>query len=166
MYDDDSALIDALDGFIGGGLRAGEGAIVIATPEHLARLSGRLRSQGLDLDAMIADDLYIAADAEHVLRMFMRNGWPDEHHFAQVVHSLLNRAKANGRRVRAFGEMVALLWAQGHTAATVHLEHLWHGLCREKSFALFCAYPKSGFTETATTSVQRICEAHSKVITH
>jgi len=166
MYDEDSALIDALDGFIGGGLRAGESAIVIATPAHLSRLDQRLRAQGLDVDKMIADDRYIPADADHTLRMFMRNGWPDEQHFSDVVHGLLTRAKLKGGRVRAFGEMVALLWAQGHTAATVHLEHLWHGLCREKSFALFCAYPKSGFTETATDSVQRICEAHSKVITH
>jgi hypothetical protein len=166
MYDEDTALNDALEGFIGGGLRSGESAIVIATPAHLAHLDHRLRAQGLDLDAMMADDRYIACDAAHTLRMFMRNGWPDEQHFSEVVHGLLARAKTHGRRVRAFGEMVALLWEQGHTAATVHLEHLWHGLCREKSFALFCAYPKSGFTQDATASVQEICDAHSKVIAH
>lgn len=166
MYDEDSALLDALEGFIGGGLRTDESAIVIATPAHLTTLNGRLRAQGIDVDRLVAEDRYIAADAEHTLRMFMRNGWPDEHHFSEVVHNLLGRAKTTGHRVRAFGEMVALLWEQGHTAATVHLEHLWHGLCREKSFALFCAYPKSGFTQDATASVLEICAAHSKVITH
>jgi hypothetical protein len=60
--------------------------------------------------------------------------------------------------------MVALLWAQGHSGATVHLEHLWHALCAAESFALFCAYPKNGFTQDAAASMQEICEAHSKVI--
>jgi hypothetical protein len=164
MYDEDSTLLDALEGFIAGALRTDESAIVIATPAHLASLNHRLRAQDLDLEALMAQDRYITADAEHTLRLFMRNGWPDDKHFMEVVHRLLGRAKVNGRRIRAFGEMVALLWAQGHTAATVHLEHLWHGLCEENAFSLFCAYPKSGFTKDASESMQEICDAHSKVV--
>jgi hypothetical protein len=166
MYDEDAALLDALEGFIGGALRGGEGAIVIATPTHLAHLNRRLRTQGVDVERLIGQNQYVPRDAEHTLRLFMRNGWPDEQHFTEVVHGLLAQAKASGRRVRAFGEMVAMLWAQGHTAATVHLEHLWHALCREKQFTLFCAYPKSGFTQDAADSVLDICNAHSKVIAH
>jgi hypothetical protein len=166
MYDEDGSLLDALEGFIGGALHGNEAAIVIATPTHLAHLNRRLRAQGLDVEHLIKEGQYMPKDAELTLRLFMRNGWPDEHHFAEVVYGLLARAQASGRRVRAFGEMVAMLWAQGHTAATVHLEHLWHGLCKEKQFTLFCAYPKSGFTRDAADSVLEICNAHSKVIAH
>jgi hypothetical protein len=59
---------------------------------------------------------------------------------------------------------VALLWGEGHGEAVMRLEQLWHSLCRTKSFALLCAYPKSGFTKAASTSVQEICEAHSKIV--
>jgi hypothetical protein len=166
MYDEDAGFLDALEGFIAGALRGTEAAIVIATPPHLADLNRRLRAQGIDVERLIGQDRYIPRDAEHTLRLFMRNGWPDEHHFAEVVHGLLGLAKAKGRRVRAFGEMVAILWAQGHTGATVHLEHLWHALCSEKQFTLFCAYPKSGFTQDAGDSIADICSAHSKVIAH
>jgi ribosomal protein L15 len=60
--------------------------------------------------------------------------------------------------------MVAMLWGQGHNGATVRLEHLWHELCREEAFSLFCAYPRSGFTKDVEASIQEICSAHSKVI--
>ena len=73
--------------------------------------------------------------------------WPDAELFDQFVTQVLERAGRGGRRVRAFGEMVALLWAQGHNGATVRLEHLWHELCRRESFSLLCAYPRAGFTE-------------------
>ncbi|HXT69413.1 MAG TPA: MEDS domain-containing protein [Vicinamibacterales bacterium] len=164
IYERDVVLMDALEGFISGGLRGGESAIVIATPGHRTELEHRLRMQGFNFDAAVALDRYIALDAAETLLSFMDNGWPDEKRFMTVIHGLLERAGHGGRPVRAFGEMVALLWAQGHSGATVRLEHLWHGLCAAESFALFCAYPKSGFTMDAAESLQQICATHSKVI--
>jgi hypothetical protein len=164
IYQEDTALLDALEGFIAGGLRNDESAIVIATPTHRRNLAERLQRQGIDLPRAEAEDRYITLDAEQSLLLFMRNGWPEENYFQEFIHGLLERTQGRGRRVRAFGEMVALLWAQGHNGATVRLEHLWHALCRTESFSLFCAYPKSGFTQDATTSLQEICDAHSKVL--
>ena len=85
-------------------------------------------------------------DAQETLSKFMVKGLPDEELFTQVVTGLLERARNGGRRVRAFGEMVAVLWSQGHNGATVRLEHLWHKFCQTEAFSLFCAYPRSGFT--------------------
>jgi hypothetical protein len=58
---------------------------------------------------------------------------------------------------------VALMWADGDCGATVRLEHLWSRLCTQESFSLFCAYPKTGFTERATDAIQAVCAAHSKL---
>jgi hypothetical protein len=66
--------------------------------------------------------------------------------------------------MRAFGEMVAVLWAQGHMGATHRLEQLWEKICQKEGLSLFCAYPKSEFTQNPEASMKEICEAHSRVI--
>ena len=95
----------------------------------------------------------------------MRDGWPDEQEFFTTIRRLLGRARSGEWRVRAFGEMVALLWEQGRHAVTVRLEQLWHTLCADEALSLRCAYPKAGFTQPAP-SVQEICAAHTRVLLH
>lgn len=164
IYQDEGVFLDALEGFVAGGIQAGDGVVVIATPPHLASLNERLKARNVNVAAAARDNQYLALDAEETLSKFMVMGWPDEDFFRAVVTDILQRAKGENRRVRAFGEMVAILWARGNTGATVHLEHLWHRLCKEQSFSLFCAYPKIGFTRDVSASIKEICEAHSRVI--
>jgi hypothetical protein len=164
IYEEDEVFLDSVEGFIAGGLRAGDGVVVIATDTHLQALEERLAGQGIDLDPARASDQFIALNAEKLLGRFMVNGWPDEELFEATITELLARAQAGGRRVRAFGEMVAVLWARGQNSATLRLEHLWHKLCRSKAFSWFCAYPKSGFTRNAESSIREICAAHSRLI--
>jgi MEDS: MEthanogen/methylotroph, DcmR Sensory domain len=94
----------------------------------------------------------------------MVQNWPDEERFSKFVETLILRAAVNDRRVRVFGEMVALLWARGQAAATVRLEHLWEQFCNSQSFSLFCAYPKAGLTKELTDSFATICAAHTLVL--
>ena len=164
IYEDSSAFLDSLESFVAGGLVAGDAVIMIATPVHLVALETRLAKRGINLSQALAADQYIALEAEKTLAKFMRNGWPDEDLFRKLVTTLLGRAKTGGRSVRAFGEMVAILWAQGNNGATIQLEHMWHRLCHEEMFSLFCAYPKSGFTQDESISIKEICDTHSRIV--
>jgi hypothetical protein len=165
IYEDDGVFLDALEGFVAGGIRQGDAIILIATPLHLHGLKCRLEQNGFDVNAAIARDQYIALDARETLAKFMVNGWPDDELFAKLIDDLLARGRARHRRVRAFGEMVAMMWADGLCGATVRLEHLWARLCAEKEFSIFCAYPKTGFTENATEAISSVCAAHSRLYT-
>src|ERR1700691_66514 len=164
FYEDDGVLLDTLSGFVGGGLKAGESAIVLATAEHLKALEQRLEDSGVDVVTIRSRDQFISMVAEEALARFMVNQWPDDTRFADFVTGLIARAQASGRRVRAFGELVALLWARGDVAATVRLEFLWHQLCHTRAFSLFCAYPKAGFTEDPLKSLDVIRATHSRII--
>jgi len=164
IYDHDDVFLDSLEGFVAGGIRNNDGVIVIATGAHLLALEDRLITRGCDFIGARSRDQYIAVEAEEALSRFMIEGWPNDELFRLFVTELLMRGRGNGRQVRAFGEMVALLWAQGHNGATVRLEHLWHMFCRQEAFCLFCAYPKTGFTQDASASIREICETHTKIV--
>ncbi len=161
FYDNDESFLLVLAGFIAEGLDQGETTIVIATPNHRLGLE-KLLIQVTDLSAALLEDRYIAVDAEEALATFMRDDWPDEQQFTDLISSLLKRASDGGRRVRAFGEMVALLWAKGNQGATVRLEHLWNEFCRKYGFCLLCSYPKAGFTKDPYQAVADICAHHSR----
>lgn len=164
IYENDSIFSDALAGFVGGGINAGDCCIVIATKNHLEALDDRLANYGVQVKSLLAEKRYIPLLAEEILSRFMVNNWPDESLFNQTISQIIEKCSGNNRRIRAFGEMVAILWAQGHNGATVQLEHLWNKFCAKQAFCLFCAYPKSGFTDDMNTSLMHICGSHSKMI--
>jgi hypothetical protein len=164
MYEHEAVLLDTLEAFVSGGLELGEAVILIVTPEHLKAIEERLLARGVDVAAGRANDQYIPLDAATTLGEFMLNGLPDSELFKSLVLGLLTRARGKSwRRVRAFGEMVVLLWKEHNQAGTLQLEHLWQDLCKSERFSLLCAYPLRGF-ELDVSSIERICAAHSNTI--
>ena len=164
IYGEETAFLDTLEGFVSGGILAGEGVLVIATAPHLHDLEKRLRSNSwLELDRARWQERYIALLAQEVLGEFMVDGRPDDARFEAVMQPLLSRARAGQRKMRAFGAMMGLLWAQGNASAALHLERLWNGLLKRERFSLFCAYPRSCFGD-ADASLQTVCAAHSRMV--
>jgi len=103
FYEDDVVLLDTLVGFIGGGLKSGESAIVIATADHLKALEERLDASSVDLATARSQEQYISLVAEEALARFMVKQWPDEKLFSDLVTELIGRARARNRRVRRLG---------------------------------------------------------------
>jgi hypothetical protein len=141
FYDHDADLIATLAGFVGDGLRLDETVLVVATPVHRAALTQVLAQRGLHVDALQAAGRLAVLDAAELLQSLLVGGSPASAAFAAHVGRLLDRAAADGRPVRVFGEMVALLWARGDVVAALELEALWNELARERRFLLLCAYP-------------------------
>ena len=148
FYEHESVLLDTLAGFVGGGIKQGEGVIVLATAEHLKALDQRLQASGVDLQTAKSQDQYITALAEEALAKFMVNDWPDDQLFFNFVAELIARAQNGGRRVRAFGELVALLWAKHQVAATVRLEFLWHSSATNDRFHFSVLTPRLDLQKT------------------
>ena len=99
----------------------------------------------------------------------MRDGWPDPACFASVIGGLFDQIGSvtgtQGSRVVAFGEMVALLWAEGKPEAAIRLEELWNDLAHTYSFSLHCAYPITNFNRDDDGDLfLKICAPHPAVI--
>lgn len=71
---------------------------------------------------------WLALDAAATLCRFTSGGTPDAAGFDREVGGLIRQAARDGRAVRAFGEMVALLWDAGLVTAAVELEAMWNDL--------------------------------------
>ena len=66
--------------------------------------------------------------------------------------------------VRAYGEMVNLLWRDGKAQQAIELEQLWNELASKYSFALLCAYATDSLDPADLTGIERICAVHSAVL--
>ncbi len=161
----DEFLIHSVSAYIGDGLRLGDACIVLATESHRESLEERLKGDGLEVAATHLRGLYASIDAAATLSKFMVEGSPEPGRFAEVVGSMIARAAKGQRRVRIFGELVALLWADGNRAAAIRLEELWNDLGKVHAFSLFCAYPMHGFGgEAHEVEFTEICQQHARVI--
>ena len=169
FYEEDSYLLEGLGRFIGAAILAGDAALIITTESHRDGLLTLLGSRGLDLKLAMSEGRFLTFDAAEMLTKFMVDGTPDAALFAEVTGNLIARLASTEsgetRRVAVFGEMVALLWADGQLEAAVQLERLWNQLGRTHSFQLHCAYPLNQFSkEEDRKKILEICAEHSHVV--
>jgi PAS domain S-box-containing protein len=169
FYGDDAFLVDDLAEFIGGALREHGSAVVIATRAHSHSLLRKLRSLGVDHRAATKEGRFISLDAADVMSKFIEGDRIDPSRFSEVCGAALSRAAASSRelakRVVAFGEMVALLLAEGKSDLAIQVEKLWNELARSHSFTLRCAYPLQSFQmHRDAETLLKICAEHSAVI--
>src|SRR5258708_17376763 len=161
----DVFIMNALSEVIGTGLKAGDACIVLDTKPHREGLEERLQEEGLDVATSRERGQYISIDAATTLSTIMVEGSPGPGRFGEGVGRMVVRAARGGHRVRIFGELVALLCAEGNQAAAIRLEALWNDLGEAHSFSLFCAYPMHAFGgEVYEMEFTEICQQHSRVI--
>jgi PAS domain S-box-containing protein len=169
FYEEDSYLLEGLSRFIGAAILADDAALIITTKSHRDELFARLSSRGLDLKLAMSEGRFLSFDAAETLTRFMVDGTPDPALFTEVAGNLIARLASTEsgktRRVAVFGEMVALLWADGQFEAAIQLEQLWNQLARRHSFQLHCAYPLNQFSrEQDGNRLLEICAEHSHVV--
>ncbi|MBW3568560.1 MEDS domain-containing protein [Candidatus Parcubacteria bacterium] len=140
FYPNKNFLIESLASYVGEGLETNEICIVIATQEHTEMLISSLEKTEL-----LKNNHFIALDAEATLANFMVGGLPDKELFYEKLGSQIEKLTRSGKPIRAYGEMVALLWKQGNKEAVTQLEELWNELAEKCSFSLYCAYPALHF---------------------
>ncbi len=169
FYTDDAVLIDGLARFIGGALREGNGAIVIATLAHREKLRAALTKRGIPLAQRIEEGRFRDLDAADTLSMITVDGRPNATLFTSVMNQAVDQIRAKSANpaqpVAGFGEMVALLWGAGKIEAAIRLEQLWNDFALENRIALRCAYPMIHFDRERDTEMYlKACAEHSAVI--
>jgi hypothetical protein len=140
FYSDDASFLAGLTRFVETALQAGSKVIVVATESHRNGLLRGLQARGVDTAAAAQQEHFLLLDAAEALSTFMENAGPSRARFLSTVAPLIRCAEIKHKRVELFGEMVALLCADGRMKAAIELEQLWNELAQTHSFHLRCAY--------------------------
>jgi hypothetical protein len=168
FYDDQASLARTVAEFLAPGLRDRLPAIVIATPAHRALIDRELAARGVDVcECQKSGDLQWL-DADDVLAQFMVGDEPDPGKFHATVNELLACACKDRPPcpVRAYGEMVDVLWKRANPEGAIHLEVLWNRVSTQAQFSLLCGYAVGNFYKEIDpeSSLQTVCDHHNHVI--
>jgi KaiC/GvpD/RAD55 family RecA-like ATPase len=165
FYGDEDALFTTVAGFVSEGLVAGQPAVLIATESHTESILEHLAARFIDIErAKHIGDL-IVLDAENTLATFMKDDEPDPTCFKRHVGDVIGQALGGRVRtpVRAYGEMVDVLWKQDKPQAAIKLEILWNELATTHAFSLLCGYSMGNFYKQAQ-QFEAVCAQHTHVI--
>jgi anti-sigma regulatory factor (Ser/Thr protein kinase) len=162
FYERDSDLITVVSRHLLEGLENDQVAVFIARPEHRSAINEALKCSGFDLAVAKHNGLVVELDAATTLLRLRRHGRIDRALFFEVIGQVIQNASRGGRQVRAYGEMVTLLWEKGDLISAMELESLWNELGTELPFSLICAYPSQSETgPELADALDDICDLHS-----
>ncbi len=166
FYKDEDSLAATAAGFLADGIAMGQPALVVATSSHTARIFSVLKSRGLDVDLLRRTGELTVFDARKMLSSFMVGNMPDPLLFKSNAGDAIERlcvGRASGP-IRAYGEMVDLLWQDGNAEGAIRLEILWNQLASTYEFSLLCGYAVGHFyKESVGSRFQDVCDQHSHV---
>jgi CheY-like chemotaxis protein len=162
FYEDAASLSRTVAGFVEEGVAAGQPAVVIATAPHRAIIFEQLIATGIDADRRMTQGELVMLDADELLTRFMVDDMPDMRRFENTVSPIVAAAAGTRQRfVRAYGEMVDVLWTNHNPAAAMSLERLWNHLIARTRCSLLCGYSLNDVGQGA--GYGQICDQHSHV---
>ena len=162
---DDQLLARNVSRYLAEGMRRQDGLVVVATPDHTQAIARHLAEEGAGatLEAEREGRL-LFLDARATLDRLLVDGQPDGALFEAVIgHAMREVAARSGSgKVRAFGEMVDLLWSEKRHVEAGLLERLWNTLLAGGDYSLYCAYGIDLFgTDVDKAALNSIVGSHT-----
>lgn len=167
LYQDSDFLNSAVCRYIGAGLANGDRIILFPTLTHWNAFRQRLETEGVNVQAARERGQLTVVDANELLPRFMRDAMPDPQVFNVVIGDVFRQACAGGsyQKLRAWGELVNILWERGEVAASMNLEDLFDKLNQKIGIAMFCSYVMDNFNgDVHAHMLPRLGTNHSHLI--
>ena len=163
FYTDETSLCLSVCDFIADGIVADQPVLIIATPEHRQLITAQLALRQFDVPQLETQHRAMFLDAQRTMNQFIESGTIVAERFHAVVSAAIVELCA-GRTdctVRAYGEMVDVLWRAGRSEQAIELELLWNQVASRHAFSLLCGYAMGNFYKE--NSHAEICAVHSHV---
>jgi hypothetical protein len=168
FYQNDASLCRMVADFLEEGFREGSPAIIVAAAAHRDAIFAQFRADRVDVNQLTTSGDLLLLDADVTLALFMRDGMPDaaafDGTFAPIIAQMSRGRK--DRPLRAYGEMVDILWKADRQEAAIRLEMLWNQLANTQDFKLLCGYSMGSFYKNAAANAGReeVRQQHSHIV--
>lgn len=169
IYRDRGFMGEAVATWIAPALEQGGAAILICTDANATLVLDRLREMGVDPAPPVASGRLVLVDARPFMARFILEGSPDPARFHALLGDALARVRAARLdlqgEVRAWGEMVDLLWHEGTRDAARRLEALWNEVIDAHGIRLLCSYRMDNLDpRTHEGALRDVCGSHSQLV--
>ncbi len=162
---DETSQAEMLTQYVMEGLENSEGIVIIARPALRKAVISKMKEIDLDAQVLKSEGKIKFFDAEFLLSGFLIDGVLDEQAFQQFVASPVLAMQLKYGKVRAFGEMVDVLWKDAQQDLAIELEGWWGELCDKHSFMLLCTYLLDSLDpNNYENSLERICKCHTHLL--
>jgi hypothetical protein len=142
FYDrDETLLVTKVGHYLREGWKANDALVAIGTAQRNLAIADTLSSLGVDVASAVNSGRLFFFDAQEMLDRLTPDGRPEWSCFDAQLGAMVRGLRASGVGVRAYGEMVGVLWSRGQYEAAIQLEQFWNRLIRDSGISLFCAYP-------------------------
>lgn len=153
--------------FLAGALQARGAALAIATARTASDILAELTRLGIDTARAIHEQRLVILDSADTVSRFTSDNVVDAAQFERTVGETVRAAhrRVAGAPLRAYGDMVGVLWLRSEREAAIELERLWNALQCELGFALFCGYPIDVFgPDFCGDEIARVLEEHTHMM--
>lgn len=169
LYRDPAFVQRAVGAWVAKSLSQGGAAVLACLPENADRVRAELRTLGIDPEPLERAGRFVVKDADALMARFMVDGMPDGAAFKAIAREVIRDARAACGRpdapVRAWGEMVNLLWKRGNLPAAKALEGLWNEVIAAERIHLLCSYQADNLApETHGGLLHDLCAGHTQLI--
>lgn len=165
FYRSEHQLAETVAAFLAEGLEAGEQVVVVATTPHWKLYRQRMVEMDAPLDEALDEGRLVVLDAHATLARIAPRGAPLEEGFAAAVVDVLEPLLDKADAVRAYGEMVDVLWQRGDLPGALALEGLWHTFLERRPFTLLCAYEMSLLSSDWNIhAIEAVCGIHGRAV--
>lgn len=168
IYRDPAFQAKAVATWTGAALRDGGGAVLLCMPESAARILPELRREGFDPDALAAAGRLAILDADAVLGRCAKGGTLNVPRFRKEIQAAIAGARAAGAKgveVRAWGELVSLLWEREDRPMAREVELIWNEIARAEGIRLLCSYRLDNLEHRTHQGLLReLCESHTRLV--
>lgn len=157
--------VDLVTRYIKDGLLNGEAVIVIAKPALRKILKSKMDAFSFDGQVLKDRDQIKFFDAGFLLSNLRSNDLLEEEAFQEFLATPISHAQLSYRKVRAFSELVDILWKQGQHDMAIQLESFWNDLSPAQEFSLLSTYSLDKLDpNTYDEALECIFKCHSQLV--